>query len=268
MRPSPPLSLPMMSLFSTASITAASFLALAAASVLPMRPCSSPANETKASVLSNSYWLITRASSITAAVPLASSQAPGAGSSAFFSKSASVMLAVVLPGAPAPDPHPRPRPPPVPAPRGGPRRPRAQIQRIVVRAHYHHRLRHLLSRQDGHHVVQIHVLENTLPLLLHAELFEAHLQFRAVARHLIQYPGARRAHAMRRIVRIRHGIARAKALHLLQDGLDARLGDLPHHFLDLGVDTLILGGRKTGRKTACDTDSQSNSGKPARPFHD
>ena len=92
----------MMSLFSTASITWFSFFALAACSELPIRPCSSPAKATKTRVLSNSYWLITRASSITAAVPLPSSQTPGAGSSAFFSKSARVMLAVVFPGAPAP----------------------------------------------------------------------------------------------------------------------------------------------------------------------
>ncbi len=83
----------MMSLFSTASITWPSFFALAASSVLPTSPCSSPAKLTNTSVLSNSYWLITRASSITAAVPLASSQAPGAGRFAFFSKSSGVNCA-------------------------------------------------------------------------------------------------------------------------------------------------------------------------------
>ena len=82
--------------------------------MLPISPCSSPAKAMKTMVLSNSYWLITRASSITAAVPLPSSQTPGAGSSAFFSKSARVMLAVVLPGAPAP----RSAPGPAAAPAG------------------------------------------------------------------------------------------------------------------------------------------------------
>ena len=41
----------------------------------------------KTSVFENSYRLITRASSITAAMPLPSSQAPGAGNSAVFSQS-------------------------------------------------------------------------------------------------------------------------------------------------------------------------------------
>src|SRR5674476_1094497 len=61
MRPLPDTSVPMMSLLSTASITWFSFFALAACSELPIRPCSSPAKETKASVLPNSYWLMTLA---------------------------------------------------------------------------------------------------------------------------------------------------------------------------------------------------------------
>src|ERR1039458_2720870 len=63
----------MMSLFSTASMRVPSFFAWAASSVPPTNPCSSPAKAMKTSVFANSYWLITRASSITAAMP-----APGA----------------------------------------------------------------------------------------------------------------------------------------------------------------------------------------------
>src|ERR1019366_3278670 len=58
-------------------------------------------------------------------------------------------------------------------------------------------------------------------------------------------------------------MARAEALQFFQDGPDARLRYLPHQLLDLGVDRLVLSGRKTGGKT----DGHNDSGKRARQFH-
>jgi len=54
----------------------------------PSNPCSSPATHAKTIVASNWYLLMTRASSMTNAVPLASSLAPGAGLVASFTSSA------------------------------------------------------------------------------------------------------------------------------------------------------------------------------------
>src|SRR5579872_5882210 len=78
MRPSPDTSLPMMSLLRTASIISFSLCALRAYRALPISPSSSAVNAINTIVLSHSYWLITRASSITAAVPDPSSVTPGA----------------------------------------------------------------------------------------------------------------------------------------------------------------------------------------------
>ena len=74
----------MMSLLSTPSMIWFSRRARAAYSALPSRPCSSPAKAANTSVCLNSRRLITRASSITAAVPLPSSSIPGATASSCF----------------------------------------------------------------------------------------------------------------------------------------------------------------------------------------
>src|ERR1700722_18640140 len=70
---------PTMSLLRTASSCQFSDLASLARWALPLRPCSSPATETKTMVLGNLSLLRTRADSRETATPLASSLAPGAG---------------------------------------------------------------------------------------------------------------------------------------------------------------------------------------------
>src|ERR1017187_1689648 len=210
----------MMSLFRTASTTAASFLALAAASVLPMRPCSSPANATNTSVLSNSYWLITRASSITAAVPVPA-----------WRRQVRILLPV---GLHRPFAHRGGRF--IRGRAGG----RAQVERIVVPRHPDLRFGHGLTRQHGHHVPEVHILEDALSLLLHLPLVEAHLEARVVTLELVEDPLPGRPGAAGRIVLRRHGVARAKTGQLFDDGLNARLRDRVHNLADLRIHALLV----------------------------
>jgi hypothetical protein len=67
-----------MSFVNIASMSVPSFFACSAKWVAPTRPCSSPATAMKTSVASKRRRDMTRASSMTAAVPEASSLAPGA----------------------------------------------------------------------------------------------------------------------------------------------------------------------------------------------
>ena len=68
--------------------------------MLPTKPSSSPAKAMKTMVFSNSYWLMMRASSMTAATPLPSSETPGAISEWF--ESANWASALALAGAAPP----------------------------------------------------------------------------------------------------------------------------------------------------------------------
>ena len=117
----------------------------------------------------------------------------------------------------------------------------AEVEGIVVPAHDHLRLRHGLSGQNGDHIVEIDVLENPLPVLLHPPLIEAHLEPRAVAFHFVEDPLPRRPDSVIRHVRGRKQVARLEAHQMLDNALDAGLGNFVDDLSDLGIDGGFIG---------------------------
>ncbi len=95
--------------------------------------------------------------------------------------------------------------------------------------------------QHGDHIIEIDILENALPVLLHPPLVEAHLEPRAVAFHLVEDPLPRRPDAVIRHVRCREQVAGFEARQVFDNALDMGLGNLVDDFSDLGIDGGFIG---------------------------
>ena len=103
-------------------------------------------------------------------------------------------------------------------------------------------IRHRFAGQHGDYVIEIHILEDALPVAFDMPLIEPHLKTGVIALHLIENPLARGSDAVIGHIGGREQVAGLEAGEVLNDVVNAGFRYFVNDFANLGIDSELIGG--------------------------